>query len=327
MGSLFDYKNDSDYPYNKRVFVTLCKPTSGSLYGVEGGPRGNDFSGSAQLTPIRTSITGGFAGNEAFRTEDLAELGTFEVVGYQEVTPITNGDNSSTNERINALIPSSNFELNQQFINKQSSSSNHGGSFFHENQQAHYLSGSYVVSMCQDDNPSLLVELNKNQQLPDGIGDKEFVVIPDNLHPFIKDNLSYFLTKGGVNVGGDTSNLIELDLTNYYLDQPNKKPDFNPAPITPQIRAAKRAVLEANKRRFELPKEAPKIRIGQEDELTRRERRQERRNERREDRQERRNERREDRQERRNERRENRYDRREERQNRRRNRRNRRRNR
>ena len=49
------------------------------------------------------------------------------------------------------------------------------------------------------------------------IGDKEFVIIPENLHPFIKDNLLYFLTQAGVNVGGDTSNLIKNDYTHRNL--------------------------------------------------------------------------------------------------------------
>ena len=68
-----------------------------------------------------------------------------------------------------------------------------------------------------DDNPSLLVELNKTQQLPNGLGDKEFIVIPDNLHPFIKDNIEYFLTRAGINVSGDSSQYVVLDETNRNL--------------------------------------------------------------------------------------------------------------
>lgn len=328
----FAYKEESDYPHNKRLFISLCKPTSGSIFGVSSPPFDPPgFSGSANIVPLRTSLTGSYRDstsgdpdNGALIPGTLAELSTFEAIGYQKVEPATTDADAT---KFFAFVPSQKFQLQQDYINKESPSNDlysdptNAGDYSVKADLLNFISGSYMMSLCTDDNPSLLVELNKNQQLPGGIGDKEFVVVPENLHPFIKDNLAYFLTKGGVNVGGDTSNLIELDLTNYYLDQPNKKPNLNPAPITPQIKAAKRAALEADKRRFELPKEEPRRKIipngrPQEDELTRRERRQERRNERREDRQERRNERRE-----------NRYDRREERQNRRRNRRNRRRNR
>ena len=69
-----------------------------------------------------------------------------------------------------------------------------------------------------DDNPSLLIELNKSQQLPTGdIGDKEFVVIPSNLHPFIRDNIEYFLIQGGINVSGGASQYLTLDETNQSL--------------------------------------------------------------------------------------------------------------
>ena len=64
----------------------------------------------------------------------------------------------------------------------------------------------------------LLIELNKSQQLPTGdIGDKEFVVIPSNLHPFIRDNIEYFLIQGGINVSGDASQYLTLDETNQSL--------------------------------------------------------------------------------------------------------------
>ena len=74
-----------------------------------------------------------------------------------------------------------------------------------------------IISKLNDENPSLLVELNKIDQLPEEIGNKEFIVIPENLHPFIKDNLLYFLTRAGINVGGDTSNLIKLNKSNRNL--------------------------------------------------------------------------------------------------------------
>ena len=82
---------------------------------------------------------------------------------------------------------------------------------------AAFKTGSYVISRMNDDNPSLLLELNKARQLPNGIGDKEFVVIPENLHPFIKDNLEYFLIRAGINVSGDASQYVKVDNQNRNL--------------------------------------------------------------------------------------------------------------
>ena len=80
-----------------------------------------------------------------------------------------------------------------------------------------FSSGSYLISKMNDDNPSLLVELNRDQQLPNGTGNKEFIVIPDNLHPFIKDNLEYFLIRAGIDISGDASQYLTLDETNRNL--------------------------------------------------------------------------------------------------------------
>ena len=80
-----------------------------------------------------------------------------------------------------------------------------------------FSSGSWLVSKLNDDNPSLLVELNRDQQLPNGTGKKEFVVIPNNLHPFIKDNLEFFLIRAGIDISGDASQYLKLDETNRNL--------------------------------------------------------------------------------------------------------------
>ncbi len=212
---LINFKDDSDYPYNKRIFVTLCQAVTGSLFGTY-QPTGSffeppGFSGSAFITPIRTSLKDQHDNGGPYRTNNLAELSTFEVIGKAEVAPLNYGSNVVSNAR-NSLIVSDKFRLNQQYFNKKVTSlGNHVPTF------DFYTSGSYLISQCTDDNPSLLLELNKSQQLPGGIGDKEFVIIPEDLHPFIKDNLLYFLTQAGVNVGGDTSAIVKINPTNKTL--------------------------------------------------------------------------------------------------------------
>jgi hypothetical protein len=74
---------------------------------------------------------------------------------------------------------------------------------------------SFFISKLNDNIPSILVNLPKDEHLPNGLvpgnyiggnfvadpsalqGPK-FVVIPENIHPFIKDNIKYFLIKAGL---------------------------------------------------------------------------------------------------------------------------------
>ncbi len=60
---------------------------------------------------------------------------------------------------------------------------------------------AYIVSQLDDSVPSLLVELDLESQLPSGIGDLPIIIIPHNLHPFLKDNLLYILGNAGVDIG------------------------------------------------------------------------------------------------------------------------------
>ncbi len=45
--------------------------------------------------------------------------------------------------------------------------------------------------------PSLIIDLDKTNELPNGVGDKGFVLIPENTHPAIKANLDEILEKAG----------------------------------------------------------------------------------------------------------------------------------
>ena len=75
-------------------------------------------------------------------------------------------------------------------------------------------SRSYVVSLLDTSNPSLLVKLSAND-LPSGFGDIPFLIVPHNLHPFIKDNLEFFALQMGV--GFNPNNRIELKTRNFNL--------------------------------------------------------------------------------------------------------------
>jgi len=45
--------------------------------------------------------------------------------------------------------------------------------------------------------PTLIIDLDKSNELPNGIGTKGYVIIPENTHPEIKRNLDFYLEKAG----------------------------------------------------------------------------------------------------------------------------------
>jgi hypothetical protein len=76
--------------------------------------------------------------------------------------------------------------------------------------------GSYSVSILDTSIPSLLVNLNKELEYPEGKGNKPLLVLPDTLHPFVKDNLIHFIAQAGFDIG-DRRVVPEIDETNRNL--------------------------------------------------------------------------------------------------------------
>lgn len=89
----------------------------------------------------------------------------------------------------------------------------------------------YYVSKFNDNIPSILINLDKNQELPNGLlagqylGDvfntdpaqrvgPKFIIIPENLHPYIKENINYFLIKAGLM---EENNVLTINPKNRQL--------------------------------------------------------------------------------------------------------------
>lgn len=326
--SFISYKNNSDYTGDKRFFITVAGPHDNSYFPTGSNPIGNP----GNPTPLYSFIadnnhTGSVvqAGSTIDSNAKLFNLATLEVSAVNHL-------------KYSGSLTYSSFEMVEFRFNPNISTLNISGHTFGdkvpqsgsidvsttpvqsvrniistENDALTYgngvvpnlRSGSFMFSITDDDVPSLLVPLKKERDLSNGKGDKPFIVISDNLHPYVKDNLLLYLSKAGIDIGGSATDSIEESTQKKYkLTSPEEQ-------------------LSRRDRR----------RARRED---RRERREERRNERREnrsdrraERQENREERRSEREEKRNQRRQNRDEnkdnRREERQNRRENRRNRRR--
>jgi hypothetical protein len=178
--SFFTFKDDSSYKGDKRLFLTFC--TTSSL----------------GATPIRTLSTGSIpiSSTIPLATENLSELSTIELGSISGEPTVSEPD----------IVFSSSFNttLNQNY------STVAGG-------QTPQIARNVLFSRVEDANPSLLLNINKEEVFPDGLSDTNFIIIPENLHPFVKDNLIYFLTRAGIDVGGNTSPLVELNNNNFNL--------------------------------------------------------------------------------------------------------------
>ena len=60
-----------------------------------------------------------------------------------------------------------------------------------------YPFSNYQLSVLRDE-PTLVVNMDKENELNDGPGDSGFVVIPQNCHEKVKNNVEYYLEKAGL---------------------------------------------------------------------------------------------------------------------------------
>ena len=60
-----------------------------------------------------------------------------------------------------------------------------------------YPFSNYQLSVLRDE-PTLIVNMDKENELNDGPGDSGFVVIPQNCHEKVKNNVEYYLEKAGL---------------------------------------------------------------------------------------------------------------------------------
>jgi hypothetical protein len=220
---------------NRRFFVTFCEsgtpPESSSFTPIILGRQGT-LSGSLATNTYAARAAGG--------DFDLSDFSTVEIVGGQtNVMPSQGinqphltfggpGDESYGQDGYGVPVLNIKDTLFQDYISNDpelqlggatisNASSFQGGALARHPGPTLFETGSILFSRADITIPSILVPLKKTEELPNGTGEKPFIIIPENLHPFIKDNLQYFLIRAGVNVSGDTSPFIKLDETNRNL--------------------------------------------------------------------------------------------------------------
>jgi len=146
----------------QRYFITVLN-TSGS-----------NFTTSETTEPIRTITTDAISNATLGRSRNLAEISTTEIMEYNGTAQIQ----LDNKHRLNRLYSP-------------------GGT----QGDIEYYSGSFDISALNEEKLSLLINMNKETEFPDGKGLNPIVIVPENIHPYVKDNLVHFLIKAGINIG------------------------------------------------------------------------------------------------------------------------------
>ena len=204
-----NFKNNSEYIGDKRMFLSFCTQS-----GIPLTPSNGD-----EFEPIRTTdkdgtpLSGGggiIVLNPGITkpTRNLSEISTTEVIDIQATG---NGQaGSSLQFDTTYLFPTNQLYHPGTFENSVNPAVGFSTSTVNHTPSA-FSRGTLLVNKCEDATPSLLLNLPKNEHLPDGVGQKSFVIIPENLHPHIKRNLTHFLAKAGISLGVDQ--IPALDVT------------------------------------------------------------------------------------------------------------------
>jgi len=178
----FNYKANSSYIGDKKLFGTLSQYHPISNFENPTTPN---------LKPIYTNESGSYIGRGSLN-ENINLLSTIEITyATSSFISLVNQIELHTNTSLG--------NLPQNYHNKLGGSP--GDAFISRIQPSNFATGSLIISLLDDSNPSLLLNLPKNEHLKDGIGQRGFVIIPENLHPHIKKNLTYYLFKAGVPLG------------------------------------------------------------------------------------------------------------------------------
>ena len=75
----------------------------------------------------------------------------------------------------------------------------------------HFYSGSFQYQLSFLDRDHVIItNLNKDSELFDGIGSQGILVIPEHIHPKIKNNISFYLQQAGLGGGTAPNTLTEL---------------------------------------------------------------------------------------------------------------------
>ena len=87
-----------------------------------------------------------------------------------------------------------------------------------------FYSGSFHYEMSfLDKDHTVILDIDKNAELPNGIGDKGLIIIPQNSHPQVAFNIDFYLEKAGIANTGITTSQNTTTNNNPTLSDLNNK--------------------------------------------------------------------------------------------------------
>ena len=206
-GSLKAFYDDIVYwemaKNNNRFFVTFMK-------GEYALPNNKQESiATMEITFPHTKL--GNDSTSSFST-GFNRVNAEPVAFLQDIESSSVGTNTVTSHNYNGFIPVT--ELSgqrffQSLITSSVSQSNtytyeindveEGNTIINKNYVTSYFYpfSSYQLSVLRDE-PTLIINMDKESEIPDGLGDKGFVAIPQNCHRKVKNNVEYYLEKAGL---------------------------------------------------------------------------------------------------------------------------------
>ena len=210
---VFRHLNDElEKEKGKKAFITLLSTPKG------GGPTNiPNIDPTTAIPPIRTTSRLNTSESFALNTKDLAELSTAQFAGYRPTQDANSTGSAGVVEDGAYVTMSFNHQFNQHYENGLNSDGTMNMGEVTEPSTAPFaFSGSYDVSILNEEKPALLVNLRKDIQFPEGIGRTPLVIMPETLHPYVRDNIPQFMAQAGFDIG-DITQVNTLDETNRNL--------------------------------------------------------------------------------------------------------------
>ena len=183
-------------PSNKKYYLSFCTTSSFSHSFAPTSP---------QLEVINFEVDSGFSDNnynidgETTRStrNTLSGLSTIKIEGFEPGETRISWIGGKGN------VSMSSFPFNSSELEYKPNSPSTPGC------------QGYSLTELDNSRPALLINLSENE-LPNNRGNKPMVILSENTHPFIKDNLIYFLAQAGLDIG-DRKTLPTLNESNRNL--------------------------------------------------------------------------------------------------------------
>ena len=154
--------------------------------------RGNDSTGSFSTGFNRVNATSdAFLQNIESSSVVSNVLSSHNYNGFIPVTELNGIRNFQTTLTSSGFVSRTyDYEIHDTALGTTTTSIDYKASYF-------YPFSSHQLAVLRDE-PTLIVNIDKESELSDGLGDFGFVVVPQNCHAKVRNNIEFYLEKAGL---------------------------------------------------------------------------------------------------------------------------------